>query len=142
VRGGQGSCRAGRRRFSSIVTRDEVVEVAAFERVLFQREVQICPQVVDPELFRPQRFLSRLAVEEQDVGFDSLSLKDAARKTQQCMDVGLFLQITADRFASSTFEQHVVRQNHGSSTVLFQNREDVLQEVELLVKHPCISFII
>ena len=38
-----------------IVTGDEVVEIGALDRVFLQGEVQVCPQVVDPEL-RPKRF--------------------------------------------------------------------------------------
>lgn len=49
------------------------------------------------------------------------------------MNVSLFQQLAADGFAGSAFEQHVVRQNHGSSPMLLKNREDVLQEVELFV---------
>ena len=53
------------------------------------------------------------------------------------MNVGLFQQFAADSFTGSAFEQHVVRQNDGSSPVLLQNREDVLQEVQLLVAGRC-----
>ncbi len=116
-----------------VVARDEVIKVAAFERVFLEREVHVGSQVVDPELLRPGRFLSRFAVEEQYVGLDSLSIKDPGRQSQQSMHVGLFQQFAADSFACSAFKQHVVGQNHGGSSVLFQNRENVLQEVELFV---------
>ncbi len=120
-----------------VVAGDEVVQVAAFQSVFLQREMQIGSQVIDPELLCPRSFLSRLAVEEQDVRFESLSIKDPDRKSQQSMHVGLFQQLAADGFAGSAFEQHIVRQNHGSSPVLLQNREDVLQEVQLFVAGCC-----
>lgn len=53
------------------------------------------------------------------------------------MNVGLFQQLAADGLTDSTFEQHVVRQNHGCSPVLLQNREDVLQEVQLFFAGRC-----
>jgi len=57
------------------VSCDEINKVAAFWRVFLKHEMPVRSQVVDPELLCPRRFLCRFAVEEQDVGFDSLSVK-------------------------------------------------------------------
>jgi hypothetical protein len=52
-----------------VVAGDEIIEVAAFEGVFLEGEVQVGAQVVDPELLRPRLFLGGFAVEEQDVSF-------------------------------------------------------------------------
>ena len=42
-----------------IVAGDEVIEVAALERIFFEGEMFVGAEIVDPELFRP-RFLGGL----------------------------------------------------------------------------------
>ena len=91
--------------------------------------MQVRPQVVNPQPFGPRLLLCRLPIEEQDVRFDTLSVEDASRQTEKGVDVCLFQQLSANRLAGSTFEQHVVRKDHGRSTVLLQDREEVLQEM-------------
>ena len=116
-----------------VVALHEVVQVAALQDVFLQREVQVRAQVVDPELLRPRLFLRRLAVEEQNVRLHALRVEDARRQAQQRMHVGLLQQLAADGLPRAALEQHVVRQHHRRPPVLLQDREDVLQKVELLV---------
>ena len=120
-------------RFFALIAGDEVVEVAALERVFLQREVLVRPQVVDPELLRPRLFLRRLAVEEQDVRLHALRVEDAGGQAQQRVHVRLLEQFAPDGFARAAFEQHVVRQHDRRAAVLLEDREDVLEEIELLV---------
>ena len=91
------------------------------------------PQIVNPELFRPRLFAGGFAVEEEDVGLHALRVEDARGQAQQRVHVGLLEQFAADRFARAAFEEHVVGQHHRRAPVLLEDREDVLEEVELLV---------
>ena len=91
------------------------------------------PEIVNPQLLRPRFLLRGFPVEEQDVGPHTLCVEDAGGQAQQGMDVGLLEQFAADRLPRSTLEQHIVGKNHRSAAVLLQDREDVLEEVELLV---------
>ena len=70
---------------------------------------------------------------QQDVGLDSLRVEDAGGQTQQGVNVGLLEQFASDGFAGAAFEENIVGDNDRSATVLLQNGEDVLKEVELLV---------
>ena len=112
---------------------NEVVEIGAFQLVLFQREVLVGPEIVDPEIFRPGLFLCGLAVEEKQVGLHTLRLENARRQTQQCVHVGLLEQFTPHRLPRSAFEKHVVRHDDRGSPMLLEDREYVLQKVELFV---------
>jgi hypothetical protein len=49
------------------------------------------------------------------------------------VNIGLFQQFTPNSFASATFEQDIVRYNDCSTSVLLENRENMLKEVKLLV---------
>ena len=90
-------------------------------------------QVVNPELFGPRFFGGGFAVEEEHVGLDALGVEDAGRQTQQGVHVALLEQLAADRLARAAFEKHVVGHDDRGAAVLLQDREDVLEEVELLV---------
>ena len=116
-----------------VVAGDEVVEVAALERVFLEREMQVGAQVVNPELLRPRLFLRGLAVEEQDVRLHALRVEDAGGQAQQRVHVRLLEQFAPDGFARAAFKQHVVRQHHRRAAVLLEDGEDVLEEIELLV---------
>ncbi len=116
-----------------VIAGDEVVEVAALERVFLEREVQVRAQVVDPELLRPRLFLRGLAVEEQDVRLHALRVEDAGGQAQERVHVRLLEQFAPDGFARAAFKQHVVRQHHRRAAMLLEDGEDVLEEIELLV---------
>ncbi len=71
---------------------------AEMQTLLFQGEMHVGAQIVDPELLRP-RFLvgSRFAIEEKDVRFDPLRVEDTGGQAQQRMHVCLLEQFAADR---------------------------------------------
>jgi hypothetical protein len=58
-----------------IIILNELVEVFALQRIGFQSEVFVGPEIIDPELFRPRRFAGGLLVKEEDVGFDALCVE-------------------------------------------------------------------
>ena len=116
-----------------IVTGDEVVEVDAFECVFLEREMLVGAEIINPELCCP-RFLScGFAVEEEDVRLDALRVEDAGWQTQQRVNVCLFEEFTADGFTCAAFEENIIRNNNRGAAVLLQDREDMLEEIELLV---------
>jgi hypothetical protein len=47
-------------------------------------------QVVDPQLFCPRFLGGGFAVEEQNVGLNTLGIEDAGRQTELGVHVGLF----------------------------------------------------
>jgi len=49
------------------------------------------------------------------------------------VNVGLLEQFAPDGFARAAFKEHIVRQHHRRATVLLEDGEDVLEEIELLV---------
>ena len=116
-----------------VVAGDEVVEVGALQLVFFQCEVLVGSEIVNPELFGPRLFLRRLAVEEQHVGLHALGVEDARRQAQQRVNVSLLEQLAANGLTRAAFKQHVIRHDDRRSAMLFEDREDVLEKVELLV---------
>jgi hypothetical protein len=54
-----------------VVEAYKLVEVVAPEGVLFEGEVGVCPQVVDPEFSRPGFLPTGFLVEEENVCFDA-----------------------------------------------------------------------
>src|SRR4051794_33442077 len=71
--------------------------------------------------------------EEQYVGFHTLSVKDAGGQTQDGVQVALVHQIGANLFADVAFEEHVIGQNHSSTTSGEEPTIDVLQKAELFI---------
>ena len=53
------------------------------------------------------------------------------------MNIRLLEQVASHGLAGAAFEQDVVGNDHGGAPVLFQDREDVLDEVELFVTRRC-----
>jgi hypothetical protein len=61
---------------ASEITRDEIIEVAAFEGIFLEREVLVGAEVVDPEFLGPGFFFgARFAVEEKHVGLHALGVE-------------------------------------------------------------------
>jgi len=83
-----------------IVARDEVVEVAALERIFFEREVFVGAQIVNPELICPGFFSGRFAVEEEDVGLDALRVEDAGLRSRTA---------SRSKLGAETGDGHVLR---------------------------------
>jgi hypothetical protein len=80
-----------------VVASDEVVQVAALQRVRLQREVFVVAEVVDPQRLCPRGLARGLAVEEKDIGFDTLRIEYAGRQTQECV---LLLLINSEKCAN------------------------------------------
>jgi hypothetical protein len=60
-----------------VIAGHKIIEVGAFQRIFFQREVFVSAQVVNPEFLCPRFFGCRFAVEEEDIRLDALGV-DAA----------------------------------------------------------------
>ena len=65
-----------------IVAGDEVVEIAAFERIFFKGEVFVGAQIIDLQLRRPRFFGGGFAVKEKDIRLHALRVEDAGGQTQ------------------------------------------------------------
>ena len=88
---------------------------------------------VDPERGGPRGFAGGFAVEEEDVGFDSLGVEEAGGKAEERVDVAALEEFAANGFAGSAFEEDVIRDDDGGSAIHLQKADDVLDEVELFV---------
>ena len=63
----------------------------------------------------------------------ALSVEDAGGQAEQRVDVALLEQVRADGLSGSALEEDVVGDDDRSSAVDFQQRLDVLDEIELFV---------
>jgi hypothetical protein len=48
--------------------------------------------------------------------------------------IAVFEKLATDFLARATFTEHIVRQHHGGFAIRLQHADDVLQEVELLIR--------
>lgn len=92
------------------------------------------PQVVDPQPLGPGLLACRLAVEEQHIGLDALGVEDARQQAQHRVHVEVPEQPATERLPDAALEQHVVRYDDGCATVDVEDRRDVLDQVQLLVR--------
>ena len=72
-----------------VVALDEVNQIVILQWIGFKREVFVCTQIVNPQLFGPRLLATGALVEEKHVCLHTLSVKDAGRKSQQSMNVAL-----------------------------------------------------
>src|SRR6266511_6299034 len=117
-----------------IVALNKFVEVFALQWIGFQGEMFVGSEVVDPELLGPRRFTGRLLIEEEDVRFYALRIEQAGRQTQQGMDLALVQQLSANRLPCPALEKNIVRNHDRRPAVLLQQRFDVLEKIEILVR--------
>jgi hypothetical protein len=89
-------------------------------------------QVVNPGLLGIA-FVAITTGEKQHVGFNALSVKNAGRQTQDGVQIAFIHQVAANIGADVGFEQHVIRQHHGSTATRLQAPVDMLQKAELFV---------
>ena len=118
---------------SGVVAGDEIVEVGVAHRFRLQCEPLIGSEIVNPQFLRPRGFAGGFAIEEQHVCLDALCVKDTRRESEQRMDIAFVQQFLADGLTRSSFKQDVIRHDNRRRAVDFQNRFDVLKEVELFV---------
>ena len=90
-------------------------------------------QIVNPKLVCPRFLGCGFAVEKGDVGLDPLSIPNPRRQTEQCVNIGLLEQLSADGLAGAAFKENVVGNDDRGAAVLLQDGKDVLEEVELFV---------
>jgi len=105
----------------------------SFERARLEREVHVGAEVVDPKLLGPRGFGGGLAVEEQDVGLDALSIEDAGRQAQERMNVAFVQERAADDLPCPALEEDIIGHDNRGFTRHVQDILDMLDEVELLV---------
>lgn len=88
------------------------------------------PRVEDPDVLRRIALLKK-----DDVGFHALAIwrKRAARQTENRVQIAV-LHHDLEHFAGLVFKKTVVGQHYGGAAAGFQDRQDVLNEVELLIR--------
>ncbi len=111
----------------------EISQVFKAQGILFQGEMDVGPEIVDPYLARPGLFGCGLVVEKDHVGLDALLVKNAGGQTQDGVQVGGGHELLAHGLAGAAFEKNVVGHHHRSLTVGFKHGADVLDKVQLLV---------
>ena len=116
-----------------VVTSDEILQVFVFHRVLFEGEVDVGAEVVQPDLFGPGLFTGRLVIEKDDVGFDTLLVEDTGGQAEDGVQGGVLQQPLSDGFAGPAFKENVVGDDDGGFAGGFEHSVDVLHKVELLV---------
>ena len=119
---------------SSLVHGFEVFEVFIGQRIRLEREVLVGAQVVDPEVLSPGLFVGGFALKEEHVGLHALGVEDAGGQAQQGVDVAALEEFAADGFTGSAFEEHVVGEDDSGGAADREFADDVLEEVELLVR--------
>ena len=118
---------------SRIEASHKLVQVGAGEGVLLERVVDVGTVVVEPDLFCPGPFPTRLAVEEKDVGLNPLGIKDAGRQAQDGVQVAFLQQLAPHRLPRAAFKEHVVRHHYCRFPMDLQQLMDVLHKIQLLV---------
>src|SRR5581483_1914561 len=117
----------------SMIAGDKIVEVAALELVGTQGEVHVGTQIVDPESLGLHVGAGLALVEEEDVGFDALRVKDAGGQAQEGMHIAALQQVAPNRFARSSLEKDVVGDDDRRTTAGLEQAIDVLHKIELLI---------
>lgn len=103
-----------------MITGDKIIKIRPFERVGTQRKVDICAQVVDPELPGVRIGTGLPLVKKEDVRFDPLSVEEASGQTQEGMDITLGEQVAANGLAHTTLEEDVVGNNDRRPPIFFE----------------------
>jgi hypothetical protein len=71
--------------------------------------VDVGAQIVDPELSGPGGFRGGFLVEEENVGLDPLSIKQAGGQAQQGVDVAIVQEFAAHGLAGPAFKEDIIR---------------------------------
>lgn len=109
------------------MTLHELIEVLPSHRTLLLSEVLVRSEVVHPQRLGPRLvWPGRLLVEEENVRLHPARVEESGRQAQQGMHVKFGEQSPPYRLPSATFEQDVVRQDQGPTTVDVKDRLDVL----------------
>ena len=88
------------------VTLDEFVQIIACHSALLKGEMLVCPQVIEPYFLGPWVLTRGLAIKENDISLNSLSIKDPSRQSQDGMKITFMHKLPADCLTSVSFKQH------------------------------------
>ena len=114
----------------------ELVEVGVLQRARLEREALVRAQVVQPHALHVRLAVGPrwFAIEEQHVRLHALGAEQAGGQPQNGVQVAWLQQLAVHGFRRAAFEQHVVGQHHRRAAVHLQAADDVLHDVELLVR--------
>src|SRR6266511_5160895 len=117
-----------------IVALNKFIEVFALQGIGLESEMLVGTEIVDPELLRPRRFTGGFLVKEKNVRLDALRVEQTSRKTEKRVDFAFVQQLPSNRLPCAAFEEDIIRHNDCRPAVLLQQRFDVLEKIELLVR--------
>ena len=103
----------------------------------FSVEWDVGAEVIDPDRLGLRLGASRTLVEENDVGLHARLDEDASGQAEDRVQIGRLQRFLADDLARVSLEEYVVRHDHRGLARRFQDRVDVLDEVELPVAVGC-----
>jgi hypothetical protein len=112
-----------------VVASDELVEVAASQRVRLEREVFVRSMVVGPRLLRPRLLARDSSVEKEDVCLHALRAEDAGGQSQERADIVIVEQFATHFLAGATLEEDVIRYDDGGASGRREGRLYMLEEV-------------
>ena len=111
-----------------MVASHKVVQMVTHHRLGCQCVLDASTVVVEPDILGRFTFL-----EEKNIGFDTLSIEDTSRETENGMQVEVLQEFLADGLASTALKEYVIRQYHSGTTAIFEHDHHVLKEVQLIV---------
>ena len=88
------------------------IQVSAFQRIRFQREMLVSAEVVYPELFRPGLLAGWFSVEEEDIGLHTLRVENSSGQTKQRVDIAFVQELPAHGFTRAALEEDIVRHHN------------------------------
>lgn len=83
-------------------------------------------------VINPKLFCFSLFLEKQDIRLNTICIKDTGWEAKDRMEVEVREKFFSYLF-SARFKQHIIRKNNTGSTSGFEQRHDVLQEVDLII---------
>ena len=116
-----------------VIALDEVHEVGIGHRVLFQREMDVGAEVINPHFLGLHFGTGRTFVKEDNICLYTRLVKNASWQTENGVQIRGVQQLFTDDLACTTLKQNVIRYNNGRLSGRFQNRIDMLDKVELLI---------
>ena len=116
-----------------MIASDEILEIGILHRVLLQCKVDIRTEIVDPHGLRLRIGAGRTLVEENDVCLYTRLVEDACGQAEDRVQITGGKQLLSDDFTRTALKEHVIRHDDSGLARGFQDRIDVLDEVELLV---------
>ena len=116
-----------------MIALNEVQQIRIGHGMLLQGEMDVSPEIVDPDILGLHFRTGRLLVIEDDIGLNTGLVEDTGWQSEDGMQIRGLEQFLTDDLTGTTFEQHIIRHHDGGSAGGFQNGVDVLDEIQLLV---------